>query len=151
MADETKEAIDLSQIDEDESIERMREAEARGKLDLSRGLYSDVVQSPHEKTLIDCGGGVIVECEIYQYSDEPPVIDFVCPQCRQKLMFNGKTKEIRIDRFPKRPKRFSDGSVYLVSRAVSVHGAVKCSYPSQCGKGLCGWRAQIRDGVAARV
>lgn len=145
-----KEVIEIDlQKDEEEVIDAMKTAEGRGQLDLSRGVYADVISKKHEKTLIDCGSGIVIECEIYVVPGEQPVIDFLCPRCGRKLVIDGKKKPIRIDRFPRRQKRMSNGDTYLVSRAVSILELIACPYP--LGKMLCGWRARVTDGVASQV
>lgn len=150
MSNEDKKTIeiDLSK-DTDEVVDAMKTAEGRGQLDLSRGVYSDVISKKHEKTLIDCGSGIVVECEIYIVPGEQPVIDFLCPRCGGKLVIDGKKKPIRVDRFQKRPRRVSNGDTYMVSRAVSILEVIACPYP--IGKTTCGWRAKVTDGFASQV
>jgi hypothetical protein len=107
-------------------------------------------------------GNQWLECELYDEpfvqskGQIPPELHIICPYCGGESVIppsgDPTKKTVKVEYISPRFIEMPDNGERVVQTAlVSVEEVCQCNHPAPNGKGRCGWKFQLRDGVLSRV
>lgn len=100
-----------------------------------------------------------IECDLYDElaigsrGQIPPELILACPRCDSALRVDGTRHHIDVVYLdpPRRLVMPDNGQVVAQPALITIEGLVQCRGPAPAGKGLCGWRAYVREGRIYKV